>query len=322
MPNTTILRLTRFGRLGNQMAQMMFVKAVQTLCQRRVEAEGYDLPDWGLVKPRSSTEYGRHPSVGSHLTRAKLVATMIDYFKPICINLDGIVLREGHLSSPADYLDLFPLTNHGTEVPEDRLLVNIRLGDISTPLHPDYGPLPISYYQYLVHQTNLQPIFMGELDESPYLHALRRTFPNAEYLPNMGVLADFQTIRRAPHIAIAVSSFSWIAAFLSNAQTIHIPVAGMIDPRVRPDIDMLPTRDLRFNFHELAHDIWRDRYSSFFAPQESFRPMPRSEVNTIKSAATRKTFVTSARIHLGLARRLAIDSWTHVRRRPLPPNLS
>jgi len=306
MSDHTVIRIQQMGRMGNSMSQLMLARDVQKLCRHPIVIEGYDLPEWGLSKPPSDDRIAA-VTFGSHLVRKNYLAALIDRFKPACINLSWLALREGNLSDPGDYNDIFPLGDgEGAETPDDRLLVNVRLGDISNLIHPDYGPLPISYYQYLEQLTGLRMRFMGELDNSAYVKSLERTFPNAEFCASLSPRYDFQTIRRAKHIAIAVSSFSWLGAYLSHAHRIHVPVAGMFDPRNRPDADLLPIRDPRFAFHEIGRVAWAKRYSDYFPSLTAFSAMPRTTVSKLKSAATRRTFVKSARVHFGIARRLAM----------------
>lgn len=294
--------------MGNHMAQLLFARTVQTLCQRQIAIEGYDIEAWGLRSQRTDDQKSIL-SVGSHLTSARLVAKMIDFFKPHNIDLDGVILRASNLLPPEHYSDLFPLMNEeGVDTPDSKLLINIRLGDIMNPSHPHYGPLPITYYQYLTDLTGLSPVFMGELDEGPYMDSLRQVFPDAEYRDSVSPLFDFQTIMRAKNIAISVSSFSWLAAYLSRANSVHVPVAGMINPRVRPDIDMIPAHDPRFVFHSVDDFAWDRRYTNFFPSRDGFKLVSAAETG-LRSAKF-KTLVRSSRIHLGLARRMITQSGT------------
>jgi hypothetical protein len=304
MADQTIVFVNEMGRMGNQMAQLMFAKTLQKRCRRSISIQGYDLPDWNLSAPRTQGCARPDLSLGSHLTRVEYVAKLIDWLRPDSVSIDGVMLRVDNFLPAADYGDLFPLhSEEGTQSADDELLISVRLGDVAKPFHPDYGPLPISYYQYLTERTGLKPVFMGELDDSPYCQTLRETFPDATFLPNHGVRGDFQTIRRAKNIAVSVSSFSWLAAYLSTAKRVHIPVAGMLDPRTRPDIDMLPMRDGRFEFHDVAASAWQQRYIECFPPAEFFQPLPPSDIAKIKKTAARRSAPKNLRIHAGLLRR-------------------
>jgi hypothetical protein len=302
---TTIILIRHCGRMGNRMNQLMFARDVKKLCKQHVLIEGYDLPGWLI----SSAHSNQKPTitVGSHLLRAKYLAILIDSFKPACVELNWAVFRESNLTKPKDYFDLFPLGSVGSDTPDDRLLVNVRLGDVSVLSHPNYGPLPISYYQYLRNTTGLKLRFMGELDDSSYVQDLQDHFPDAEFSETRSPIEDFQTIRRAKHVAIATSSFSWLAAFLSNAQSIHVPVAGMLNPEERPDIDLLPLTDERYVFHAISRVAWSARYEDRFPPLSSYQELSATSVKSIKRSALRRKFARSIRVHLGIAGSLALS---------------
>jgi hypothetical protein len=308
MTDQTIIRVHGIGlRMANAIAQMMFIRTLQNLCRRSILIEGVDLPDWNLSSERTETQQSA-VSIGSHLTRARVVAAMIDYIKPRNINFDGVILRSDNFIG--DYLDLFPLKRgEGIEVGSDKLVIHIRLGDVCVPSHAHYGPLPIAFYQYLVDTTQLQPVFVGEIDNSEYCSSLRRTFPNAEFLEGQSAFQDFQTLRRARHIAIAVSSFSWIASYLSKTESIHVPVAGFLDPRIRPDVDLLPIENRRYSFHSVSEFSWNNRYIDHMATSKDFAPMTRKDVANLRRRALFKTAFVSSRIHIGIARRMVLQQY-------------
>ncbi|MBT1515635.1 alpha-1,2-fucosyltransferase [Bradyrhizobium sp. SRL28] len=251
-------------------------------------------------------------SVGSNLTRADYLSGMMNRYRPPTIELDGVVLRVGNYGDIERYREMFPLRkDDGTQIAKDRLLIHVRAGDVGVPSHGSYGPIPISYYQYLVSKTKLTPVFIGETSPSPYIEALTSEFPGAEFVGGASAFEDFQTIRRAHHIAISVSSFSWLAAFLSRAETIHVPLAGLLDPRERPDADLLPLGDPRYRFHDVSARAWKDRYSDVFANHADFRPLSVTEAKRLKGEAVRRTVVQNARIHFGLMRRMIFNRKFH-----------
>jgi hypothetical protein len=114
-----------------------------------------------------------------------------------------------------------------------------------------YPLLPIAFYADLIEQTGLQPVFMGQLGDDPYCTALRSRFPGAIFLPTRGPLGDFETIRNSRHVVVSVSTFAWLAAWLSDADTIFQPLAGFFSPGQRPDIDLLALDDDRYRYFML-----------------------------------------------------------------------
>jgi hypothetical protein len=284
------------------MMQLMFALAVQQLARSPVEIEGYDLPEWGLTKLSSLSSDSSTPTVGDATARALTFARLIDRYRPTQIDLSYLIQRASNYLPKAAYESWFPSSRgEGIKVGENELLIHVRLGDIKTFSHPIYGPLPVSYYRYLTSLTGLTPIFIGEIDACEYCTLLRQAFPTAKFLPAGSILDDFQTIRRARHIALAVSS---VPAYLSDAQNIHMPICGWFDYREYPHIDMLPQGDARFVYHEIPSLVWRSRYSDFRAEGADFHALSAAKARARRLAAEMKVLHRRARVRLGLERRL------------------
>jgi hypothetical protein len=177
------------------------------------------------------------------------------------------------------YRSLFPDT--AGDVPaygRGHLVINIRGAEILDARHPDYPLIPIEFYRHIIERTGLRPVFMGQIDANPYMDEIRRTFPAAEFVPSRGALHDFALIRRAKNIVVCVSTFSWLAAFLSHAEKIILPVTGLFSPAQFPEVDLLPLNDSRYEFHlfpinyavpvndyESAHRAMNGRWKQVFA---------------------------------------------------------
>ncbi len=134
---------------------------------------------------------------------------------------------------------------------DDELLINIRAGDIMKDnVHKDYGLLPLSFYEKLLAKEGKRAVFVGQLADNEYTRALRVRFPEARFMPPGKPRADFISLLGARHIVLSVSTFSWMAAWLSpNAIKIHMPLAGFMNPMQRPDVDLLPIDDRRYSFY-------------------------------------------------------------------------
>jgi hypothetical protein len=133
------------------------------------------------------------------------------------------------------------------------VLVNLRLSEIlaNPPVNEDYLPLPISYYRTMIRRLGKQPVFVGQMTESDYLAQLRTEFPEAQFIDLEPQMA-FETIRRAPHKIIAMSTFSWMAAWLGPDSTkIVMPLTGAFNFFQRPDWNLTPWNDERFSFNWL-----------------------------------------------------------------------
>jgi hypothetical protein len=177
---------------------------------------------------------------------------------------------------------------------DGELLCNIRQGDILDGHHPDYVLLPIDFYAELVELTGLRPTFMGQLEDSPYVDALRTRFPAARFVASAGAATDFERIRRSRYIVPAISTFSWLAAWLSDAERIFMPVLGLFNPAQNRGVDLLPLWDSRYRFfqfpvhyaapvtgfaaaHAALHGLWRHLQPNCLAALLHRRPPPREK---------------------------------------------
>jgi hypothetical protein len=303
MASRTTIRIRPFGRMANLMGQLMFCLELQRRCRQPIDIEGHDIPDWKLKAPTSDASRSEL-SIGDHLTRLGPVRWMIDVFRPALVHMDGLAWRESNFST--DLKDFFPFEEPERTISDDTLLVHVRSGDVSVASHPLYGPLPLSYFRYLAQATGLKLAFIGELDDTDYVHSLRRAFPSATYLTGGTPRDDFQTIRSARNVAIGVSSFSWLAAYLSpKAEHIHVPLAGHFDPLAAPKSDLIPIRDRRFVVHRVPRLAWDKRHRDYDADAAVFAEVSRANLVALKSGAFCRTLPRSARIHLGLLRRMA-----------------
>ena len=244
--------MRNFGGLGNRMIRFMLA--------HRISRElggwpvvGYDLPEWGMVSPVEEPLQGtgfktgwQHRQDIAALARRAL-AEQADY-----IEVDSFGQRLEYFSDQRAHFAALFAGPPGNPIADHELAINLRTGDIIDGYHRDYTPLPLAFYHRMLAETGLQPVFVGQIEDNWYNRALREQFPAARYLSG-GVIEDFQTIRGARNVILAVSSFSWLAAWLSDrAEVIHIPVAGLFNPAQRPDIDLLPKTDPRWRFHQFA----------------------------------------------------------------------
>lgn len=268
----TIFAIEQVGRLGNHMLQYMFARAVQHYARRPVRIVGADMPVWG-VSARDPAPDAAAPRIGGHLLSARWIASAIDRHAPPRLRMNNLCFRVGNFLPASGYAQDFPLLEgEGRTPPADALLIHVRAGDIVSDVHPNYGPLPFSYYRHVIQDTGLAPIFIGELKTEPYASALRSAFPEAEFWDDGSPIEDFQTMRRAKHLAISVSTFGWLAAFFSQADRIHMPIAGFLDPLDRPDMDTLPLGDARITYRRVPEDVWRTRFSDFDGTGAIFAP--------------------------------------------------
>lgn len=250
-----VLRYRLSGNLGNRMFEAMLGHEIA----RRIAGlavTGDPLPEWRLCPPRLALP-ARHVAIGGHRVDIPRLARQLESGEAEGIESRALGFRMALLPPRAEAARLFPAgAAEGADFGPRALVVSIRGAEVLGPRHPSYRPLPLAFYARLIDETGLDPVFMGQIADDPYCTALRARFPAARFVPSRGAMADFATLRRARHLCLSISSFAWLAGWLSEAETIHLPLMGMYHPAHRPEIDLLPTEDPRYRFHLLSPDPW------------------------------------------------------------------
>lgn len=286
--------ITPCGRLGNQMAQYLVAMRLQQLVGKDLAVSGYHMPEWRLVAPVRDSQDQELPKLTGHLFDLRQVSGLMKAGKLEQVSLTGYGFRLEHFPSNQESRELFISSGPAQAVlGDDELLINIRAEDImNRGIHPDYGLLPVVFYRSVVQRTGLKPVFQGQLESGPYMDGLRKALPNARLIPSQGAVADFQIIRQAKNIVLSLSSFTWLAAWLSEARQIHVPVYGFLNPKQRPDIDLLPSDDARYQFYTFPLRRWNGsllQQEDLLQEQILFRDMPLAEVRRVRRRAAWST---------------------------------
>ena len=126
----------------------------------------------------------------------------------------------------------------------------VRAEDILNGPNPEYVLTPVEFYRDITDMTGLMPVFIGQTHPNPYMDRIRAAFPDAIVRqPHDDPLVDFETIRQSTNVVIGVSTYSWLAAWLSHtAENIYLAVSGLFNPMQKTDVDLLPFGDARFKF--------------------------------------------------------------------------
>jgi hypothetical protein len=132
----------------------------------------------------------------------------------------------------------------------DHLVCPVRAEEIVDGAVHDYPLTPVEFYRDIVDMTGLTPVFIGQTQPNAYLDRLRAAFPRATFRePQNNVLVDFETIRQSRNVVVGVSSYTWLAAWLSGeAENIYMAVSGLFNPMQRRYVNLLPYGDDRFKF--------------------------------------------------------------------------
>ncbi len=293
-PERPVVHVSRMGNLGNQMIQYMVARAVADYAGP-ARLSGVGLPLFGLHHPPIDGDFPATEIVTSHRVEVDRLARALVAGRLQRIDIRTYGQRLENFLPAQAYRNVFT-----ADVPQaagagaDELLCNIRQGDILDGHHPDYVLLPLDFYAALIGQTGLRPVFMGQLEDSCYFDALRVRFPAARFVPSGGAAVDFERIKRSRFIVPAVSTFSWLAAWLSDAERIFLPVLGLFNPAQNRGVDLLPLWDPRYRFfqfplhygthvsgigaaHASLRGLWRQMTPAALAASLAQIPPPRQK---------------------------------------------
>jgi hypothetical protein len=246
-----ILDVHLIGGLANRMIEYMVV--------RRLAAEipgcrisNVQIPEWGIdhpALPEAAPRPGHIPTSPGNINLAEIIEPLSSgkksrySFKSYAQwlpNFPGLDICRSLF--PADER-AFP--GFGS----DSLVCNIRGAEVLDARNPDYTLLPIEFYAELASITGLKLVFMGQIEENAYCNELKRRFPDATFQQSRGAVADFQIFRNSKNLLPAISTFSWLSAWLSQAEMIILPVSGLLHPVQCPYTDLLPCADPRYRFY-------------------------------------------------------------------------
>jgi hypothetical protein len=244
------------------MIQFILAIAIGSIISKSV-AYNCDLPEWGFVFDQTLHDkllFERDSTLIIRDSDLTSITELIERFRTG--GYDNIVI-EGYCQAIDLFYDksfysrgVFSLVDEPEfSFNDDELVINIRAkelldGNLWYPL------VPPSFYQSLVIQTGLKPVLIGQLEDSLYLTRIMELIPSARIIQSGGSMIDFNRLRKAKHLCIAVSTFSWLAAWLSDAATIHYPMLGFLHPGTfkaglhnSGRIDLAPADDPRYRFY-------------------------------------------------------------------------
>ncbi len=249
---TPVVHVNPMGGLANRMMQAMLALTLASQVPGCV-VSNVDLPEWGLRFPAVP-----QPGVRRHV----LVDERFDLAHEVGRLRSGEVgrleiqvygQRLEYFLPPAVYRQVFPTSALPGEAEAPgygagQLVCSVRGGEVLDGRHPGYVLLPVEFYAELVARTGLSPVFLGQLASNAYVDALRARFPDASFVDSRGPMADFAALRRSRNIVPSVSTFAWLAAWLSEADQVFLPVDGMLHPVTGPHANLLPLDDPRYRF--------------------------------------------------------------------------
>jgi hypothetical protein len=239
------------SNFANLMIKFLCAQKLRMFCQD-VQLSNYNMPYWGMTNlPVASEEQKTVDFLDDQRVDLLRASYLINSGQVGRINLHGHYQRMEYLPSHLESNEYFKTSAEtGVVFGKEFLVCPIRGGEILDAIHPGYPLVPIDFYRDMALETGLMLVFMGQLEDNVYIKRLKAAFPQAIYLPSLGPLGDFQTIRKARNILLPVSTFAWLAAWLSSATQIILPVFGLFNPKQYPNHDLLPVFESRYKFFE------------------------------------------------------------------------
>lgn len=286
------------GRTANGMLQLL---AVDVLLEGQEDwtVYGYNVPEFGLEGSKPPRGHRGWPKMNLFRydvawLRARIADGTFSRLRLARVVVDYNLLPDRAKANARFDLDSKPF--HPTT--KEDLVIHIRLGDIMTPgTHVGYGPLPIAWYKDIIEKTGLRPVFVGELGSDPYSDAIRRAFPDAVVLEGGSVLHDFNTLRNAHNVALGVSTFSWLAAWMGAKGRIFYPLLGLLNPQQYSDVNLTPLGDTRYEFHHFPIRKWRadaDDIEAVISGPSQAKLVSQAEIKALVDEATQRWLPSDA----------------------------
>jgi hypothetical protein len=257
-----IFSVAPYANLGNRMLSFMAARAVAERLSTPVTFNA-GLPEWGMQFDRTlHNNLLVNPLKILYIDDAAAtsldeIVARIEAETPQAVVFEGLYQRYALLAGREVYQAQFPRQTLDIEpFADDELVINMRIGDLLIGYCAWYPLVPPLFYYHLIQRTGLRPVLLGQLDDCAYLRDILHLLPNARLVPSAGPMADFNRLRHAKHLSIPPSTFSWIAAWLSEATTIHYPLLGFMHPFHMPrgwehsgGVDLTPLGDARYMYH-------------------------------------------------------------------------
>jgi len=238
------------GRLGNQMMQYMVALKFRSLVPD-TRLSNVNFPGWGIHHPNlpllgrlERAEQQQHFEMDGLAARARAGKTEV-------IIYNGFGQRMENFLDSDFYRETFCCRVVSPYwFNEQYAICPVRAEDVLDERAGHQYPLtPVEFYADIVAETGLKPVFVGQTTPNPYTNRLRDRFRDALFLQTGDPMLDFEIIRQAKNIVLGVTTFGWLAAWLSHAERIFMAVSGLFNPMQYPPVDLLPFGDRRYRFY-------------------------------------------------------------------------
>jgi len=227
-----MVRVKYKGQLGNNLFQYSLGRIIAEETGRKLVAS--PIPGF----PETRTEVDGTVGEGSPIICS---GQTIDLDHLLRSDLDRPILLEGYFQRYEYYRDhasdiqvwLRPGSSPEVAPGPADVVVHVRVGDVRKPCRPNaYRPVPRWFYETVLRRLTWARLLVVSNDpDDPLTRYVEQEFGGT--VVSVSVQSDFETLRCARRIVMSASTFSWWAAWLSDADEIYLPTTGTWNPSVR-----------------------------------------------------------------------------------------
>ena len=251
------------GRLGNQLFEYAFGR----LLAEDLDATFVAPPIPGFPRARAGQASVNRPSrpsvtIKNHWLGPRKRAALK---RKRYIELWGYFQRVEYYRQHRDRIADWFYRPRRSPLPAQSLTIHLRTGDVwdrgkEVP-HQGYPALPISYYRRILDERSWSAVYLVCEHTDDPIAAQLLAIPGVTHEERF-YLDDFDFLLASRNIVLSVSSFGWWPAWLSHAETIFYPLAGIFDPgwvgQRKRRIDLAPRDDARYRFETVETPTpWR-----------------------------------------------------------------
>jgi hypothetical protein len=193
----------------------------------------------------------------------QLILSNLNNEEDLLISLDYLNISPDLARSEEKFLrSLFDHQTTGRVNPP-QTIIHLRAGDIwksymniRRPIHPDYYPLPLEFYK------NAKEYIMGPVEivaeaggPDWYLRSVNKIMTPSKLHLNRDLKQDFQDFLSCKRLGLSVSTLSWIASLIGDAEFIHYPKLGILDSAKRGDLLFSPPKPAYI--YEFEDHVWK-----------------------------------------------------------------
>ena len=238
------------GRLGNQMFQLALGHILASQLSRKLCVKGN-------AKRLSKRTYLQAPE-DLDLDKCEILHGHVIYKQQIdeAVNNNKTLMLNGHFQRYAYYAPYkLQITNLFRESlfkdiaggGDSDIVFHLRTTDYRKPrvIQQHIQPVSFDYFRKVYESRLWQQAVIVTDDPRDELVLRMQQLTNAKIVSGHPI-SDFNFIRNSKNIVLSTSTFSWWAAWLSDANCIYFPKQGNFNPLLRPDID-LAVNEQRYN---------------------------------------------------------------------------